>query len=181
MSLDISQLLKDETDINASDLGDLGKAAEDLVAKQLEIEGAEHALKRLKAEERRISQEVIPALMDNIGLAKITLNTGNVIEVKDAVQCSIPVSNRDRAYEWMVEHGHGDLIKTALTAKFGRGEKDDAAAAAEVLHKIGIHASLAESVHPGTLKAWARQEIEGGRMPPSDLFNVHVVRLTKVT
>ncbi len=176
----IEDLIKDERE--EFDLGDLGVAVNKLIEKQEQIAVMEEAIKQAKAEERNMSQVLIPEIMDNIGsgVSKITLTDGRVIECKDAVQCSITAANRSKAYSWMDDHGHGDLIKFNLVAKFQRGEKDMAEEAQDALDDIGVDSSIDESVHPGTLKAWARKELEAGRALPEDLFNVHVVRITSV-
>ena len=177
--MSIQDLIKDENaPITDEQLGELGKAAGDLVTQQHLVAAAERDLKEMKAEERRLAEQVIPELMDNLGMDKITLRSGHVISVKDAVQCGILAANRPKAYKWLDEHGHGGLIKTAVAAKFGRGEKEDALNAMAALE--GYNPTLTESVHAGTLKAWARVELEAGRALPDDIFNVHVVRLTTV-
>jgi len=167
-------------DITDEQMGSLGAAVQRLTNKQIEIESAEKALAQLKAEERKIGQEEVPELMDNLGFTKIVLSTGETVTVADAVQCGIPAPQREAAYLWLDKHGHGALIKSAVTAKFARGEKDQAYDAVRALEAIGISPSLGESVHAGTLKAWAREELAQGHSLPADLFKIHVVRITKV-
>lgn len=177
----ISDLLKDEAQsFTDEEMGQLGAAANRLIAKQNEIADAEHQLKLLKAEERKINQEEIPSLMENLGFEKITLKDGRTLSVKEAVQCAIPAAKKPAAYKWMDEHGHGDLIKIALTAKFARGERDVADEAFDALLDIGASPNQTESVHAGTLKAWAREELAQGRALPAELFKIHVVKLTTV-
>ena len=177
----IQDLLKDETaEIDESLLGALGKAANKLLLAQALVLEQEEALKQCKAAERKINQEEIPELMENLGLEKFTLSSGQTISVKEAVQCAIPAPRRDEAYKWLDANNHGDLIKTALTAKFGRGETESAIIAQNELARLGIGADLNESVHAGTLKAWAREELAQGHSLPADLFKVHVVKMTTV-
>lgn len=177
----IQDLLKSETiEVTTDQLGELGQYAAKLVKKQKEIAAAEEALKALRTEERHIAQEEIPTLMDNLGMDKITLNSGHVIAVKESVHCSIPAAKKPEAFVWMDEHGHGDLIKAAVTAKFGRGDKDEAYNAVRALEALGVHPDLSETVHPGTLKAWARKELEAGRALPESIFNIHIARIAEV-
>jgi len=177
----IGDLLKDDTQsFTDNEMGQLGEAANRFIAKQNEIAEAEELLKRLKAEERKIGQEEIPSLMENLGFEKITLKDGRTLMVKEALQCAIPATKKFRAYKWLDDHGHGDLIKIALTSKFGRGEKNEAEHARDVLIELGLSPDLAESVHAGTLKVWAREELAQGRALPAELFKVHVVKLTTI-
>jgi len=168
------------TEFTDEQMGALGVAANRLINKQLEIAEAEETLKQLKAQERKINQEEIPSLMENLGYETIILKDGRKISVKDAVQCGIPAPQRPNAYKWMDEHGHGDLIKIALTAKFARGERNMADEAFDALVDVGASPNQTESVHAGTLKAWAREELAQGHALPSDLFKIHVVKITTV-
>jgi len=177
----LDELTRSEaTEFTDSQMGELGKAANRLLHAQAEILAQEEVLKQCKAIERKINQEEIPALMENLGFEKITLASGQVIAVKDAVQCSIPAAQRPNAYSWMDKNGHGDLIKIALTAKFGRGESDMADEAFEALVDVGANPNQIESVHAGTLKAWAREELANGHSLPAEFFKIHVVKITTV-
>jgi hypothetical protein len=161
-------------------MGALADAVNRLIAKQAEIEAAENALKVLKNEEREINQLEIPNMMGSLGFDKITLKDGRALSVKDSIQVSIPAARRPDAYQWLDEHNHGDIIKAELTANFSRGEIEQAEKAQKALAKIGVAADVAESVHAGTLKAWARVELEQGHSLPADLFHIHVVKITTV-
>ncbi len=178
----LDELLKQDSPDEFTDqqMGKLGEAANRLLQAQAEILSQEEVLKQCKMIERKINQEEIPALMEYLGFEKITLASGQVLSVKDAVQCSIPVDKRDGAYVWMDKHGHGDLIKTAVTAKFARGESEKAYNATKALDALGITSSLTESVHTGTLKAWAREELSQGHSLPANFFKIHVVKITTV-
>jgi len=171
----------DKPDFTDAQMGVLGDAALRLVNKQTEIVDAEESLKELKRQERVINQDEIPKLMENLCFESITLKDGRKISVRDSVQCAIPAPIRDKAYGWLDKNGHGDLIKTILSAKFNRGEKADADLAYEKLCLLGVKPSLAESVHAGTLKAWAREELAQGHSLPQKFFKVHVVKITKVS
>ncbi len=171
----------EKPDFSDTDLGVLGKAAQRLVDKQDEIIEMEIELKGLKREERKINQEEVPELMENFGIESITLPDGRKIAVRDSIQIGIPAPVRDKAYGWLDKNGHGDLIKTLLTAKFNRGDKDSAHNAQKALAMMEINADLIESVHAGTLKAWAREELAQGHKLPASFFKVHVVKITKVS
>ena len=168
------------TEFTDQQMGELGAAANRLIAKQQEIEAAEEQIKKLKTEERNISQKEIPDLMENLGFETITLTDGRKIAVKDSVQIAIPAPLRESAYKWMDANGHGDLIKTQLTAKFARGESDKAYNAFKSLEQLGLHPQQTETVHAGTLKAWAREEMAQGNRIPASLFKIHVVKITTV-
>ncbi len=160
-------------------MGTLGTAVNALILKQHEIIQAEEALKDLKRHERILNQDTIPMLMENLGFESITVD-GKKVSVKDSVQISIPAAQKPGAFVWMDKNGHGDLIKIALTAKFARGESQLAGEAFDALLDIGASPNQTEAVHPGTLKAWAREELSQGHSLPQEFFKIHVVKLTTV-
>lgn len=161
-------------------MGTLGAAVNELLTLQYDILMQENILKAMKAEERGISQGTIPQIMENLNFETITMMDGKKVSVKDSVQISIPANDKPSAYKWMDENGHGDLIKIALTCKFARGEKEIAESAYESMRLSGYNPALAESVHSGTLKAWAREELSQGHSLPEQFFKIHVVKLTTV-
>ena len=118
--------------------------------------------------------------MENLGFETITLTDGRKLAVKDSVQIAIPAPLRELAYKWMDANGHGDLIKTQVFARFARGESDKAYNAFKSLEQLGLHPEHTESVHAGTLKAWAREEMAQGNRIPANLFKIHVVKITTV-
>jgi hypothetical protein len=130
-----------------------------------ELSGAKEAL--------RITQEIdLPELMEEVEMAAFTLQDGTSISVKPEVQCYISEDRRAEAHEWLTEHGFGGLIKTVVSASFGRGEH---AAAVEAAEKIG--GELSEAVHPATLKSFIKERMaaaasEPENVPPTDIFGI---------
>jgi len=161
-------------------MGTLGAAVNRLLDQQQLIVDMEIKLKEAKRLERSINQDEIPSLMSNLGFESITLSDGKKVAVKDSVQIAIPALMKPDAYKWMDTNGHGDLIKIGLTAKFARGERDMADEAFQALLDVGASPNETVSVHPGTLKAWAREELDHGHSLPQQYFKVHVVKLTTV-
>jgi len=180
---DILQELTGDTpqeELSNDQMGALGDAVNLLIAKQNAIAKAEEALKQLKAEERKINQADIPTMMTALGFEKITLADGRSLAVKDSIQINIPAPMKPEAFKWMDKNNHGDLIKTALSLKFARGEQKEVDIAMAVLQDQGLAPTKTEAVHPGTLKAWARVELEQGHALPASLFKVHVVKVTTI-
>jgi hypothetical protein len=180
--MSIENLLKKQTleTVSEEHLGEIGKAINKMLAKQREIADAEMALKALKQEEEKINQVEIPELMENLGFSEIKLKTGEVVTVADNIHISIPAPLRSKAYNWMDVHGHGDLIKTNVTAVFPRGDHHEAHAFKNRLVEDGLNATLVEAVHSGTLKAWGKAELNAGHELPSQLFKIFISKITKV-
>ena len=49
--------------------------------------------------------------MTETGLASIKLDDGSSLEIKNIYGASILVANREKAYDWLREHGHDDIIR----------------------------------------------------------------------
>jgi len=94
----------------------------DLQKLEEEITKEESLLKQKKERADKISAEVIPEIMESMKLKTLKLQDGSAIEVKEVYSATIPVANREGAYQWLRENDLGDLIKNEITVSFGRGE-----------------------------------------------------------
>lgn len=144
------------------------------------IDSLEEELERAKSTLRRVQQEDLPNLLHELGMNEVT--RGDIeVKITSGVDISIPDEKKPDAYAWMVENNHGDVIKTEVTSRFGAGDHEKVAAAQKALEKAGFDADVKMSVHPSTLKSWAKQSVEAGVMPPENLFNVRVYDNAKIT
>lgn len=159
-----------------SDLQRALKLAELLLAARKNVETLDNQLKTAKDEVRRLEQEDLPELMQELGLETFKLTSGETIEVKQDVECGISEERRARAHAWLTANGFGGLIKTEVVAKFGRDEHEAAVACAE---QIG--GEMIERVHPSTLKSFVKEQMEAGRAIPFDLFGIHPFNRVKIT
>ena len=94
----------------------------DLQKLEEEITKEEALLKQKKERADKISAEVIPEIMESMKLKTLKLQDGSAIEVKEVYSATIPVANREGAYQWLRDNDLGDLIKNEITVSFGRGE-----------------------------------------------------------
>ena len=140
-----------------------------------DLEQAETALKSAKERVRKLTEEDIPAAMQELGYKKVVLANGAEVTVKAEVYASIPVKHRRDAHEWLDANGFGSLIRATISAQFGRGEKDDADRLLDTLRSSGIDADKKEAVHPQTLKAFLREQLEKGNDVPLHLFGARPV------
>ena len=151
----------------------LGVAA--IAQKQLELEDsvsrAEDHLKQLKKDLEQVSTRDLPDALMELGLSGLPLADGTVISIKSFVSASISKANQEQAHQWLVEHGHADLIKNIISVNTG---KDALAAttAYEALAEAGFTPDTKESVHNQTLKAFVREQVEAGTALPLELFGV---------
>lgn len=160
----------------SNDLQRAVQLAELLVELRKKAEDLENQLTAAKADVRRVEQEDLPDLMQELGLETFTLKTGEKVEVKPEVDCAITEEKRAKAHEWLSANGFGGLIKTEVVAKFGKGERDAAVACA-----AQIGGEMIERVHPSTLKSFVKEQMAAGAALPFDLFGVHPYSKVKIT
>ena len=101
--------------------------------------------------------------------------------VAEFVQARITEENKQDAFSWLRDNGHGDLIKHNLSANFGRGEDDKAQDFKKRAEDIGLDLAEKEWVEPMTLKAFAKEQVAQGSGIPMDTFGVFIGNKTKIT
>ena len=164
-----------------SDLQRAVQLAELLLQMRNKVQDMEKQLEVAKADLRRVEQEDLPELMQELGLETFKLKTGETIEVKPEIDCGISEERRRAAHDWLTANGFGGLIKTEVVVTFGRGEHDAAEDFAEEVTKQGKQPNLVERVHPSTLKSFVKEQMAAGNPVPFDLFGVHPYNKVKIT
>jgi len=163
---------------NLKSLADQVKNLRDL---EDQVKRDEELLKDKKRDIEKISGEIIPTLLSEMGLSSLKLADGSAVEVKPYYAANISVKNREAAYNWLRENGLGDIIKNDVTVSFGRNEDNKAAEYANLAKGQGYQPTQKLKVEPMTLKALVRERIEKGLDMPMDTFNVFVGNRTKLT
>ena len=163
---------------NITSLADQVKRLRDL---EDQVKADEQALKNKQREVERISGEIIPTLLSEMGLSSIKLADGSAVDVKPYYAASISIKNREAAYNWLRENGLGDIIKNEVSVSFGKNEDNKAAHYANLAKSQGFQPTQKMKVEPMTLKALVRERIEAGKEMPTDIFNVFVGNRTKLT
>ena len=136
------------------------------------IEASENNLKDLKKEYQRISGEVIPTMMSEMGLAELKLSDGSHLKVSTTYRATITEANKETAFNWLRDNGLGDIIKNEILVSFGRNEDNKAASYAELAKGQGFQPTQKMKVEPMTLKALVRERIEAGKEMPTEIFGV---------
>ena len=144
------------------------------------IETSENNLKDLKKEHDRLSGEVIPTMMSEMGLSHLKLMDGSSVDVKPHYSATITVANREAAFKWLRNNGLGDIIKNEISVSFGRNEENKAADYANLAQERGYQPTQKLKVEPMTLKALVRERLEAGKSMPTEIFNVFVGNKTTI-
>ena len=146
-----------------------------------EIKMDEERLSQKKAQADKLSQQVIPEIMDSMKLKTMKLKDGSAIEVKEIYGATIPVDKREGAFNWLRNNDLGDLIKNEITVSFGRNEDNKASDYANLAESNGYQPVQKLKVEPMTLKALFRERVEKDLDLPSEHFNLFKGNKTKIT
>ena len=147
---------------------------------QKRISISEENLKDLKKEQDRLSGEVIPTMMSEMGLSELKLQDGSHLKVATSYKAHITEANKEAAFNWLRDNGLGDIIKNEISVSFGRGEDNKAAHYAELAKGQGLQPTQKLKVEPMTLKALVRERIEAGKEMPTEIFNVFIGNKTTI-
>jgi len=174
---------KDQTEVldRTENIKSLANQVKSLKELEDELKADEESLKNKKKEIERISGEVIPTMLSEMGLSSLKLADGSAVDVKPYYTANISIINREAAYGWLRSNGLGDIIKNDITVSFGRNEDNKAAQYANLARGQGFQPTQKLKVEPMTLKALVRERIEAGKTMPMDIFNVFVGNRTKIT
>ena len=165
---------KDQEDImnRTTNIQSLADQVQMLEGVQRRITTSEENLKDLKKEQDRLSGEVIPTMMSEMGLSELKLQDGSHLKVSTSYKAHITEANKEMAFNWLRNNGLGDIIKNEISVSFGRGEDNKAAHYAELAKGQGLDPTQKLKVEPMTLKALVRERIEAGKEMPTELFGV---------
>jgi len=152
-----------------SSVGALAKRAKQL---EKEIEEIESVLKERKDQQRKLLEESIPAMLQELGMKKFTMADGSTIEIKPFYGASIKEENRAVAYEWLRKNGYDDIIKNTVSVRFGRNEDKLCDTLINQLREQNYPVEQTEKIEPQTLKAWAKEMVERGVEFPTETFGL---------
>jgi hypothetical protein len=77
-------------------------------------------------------------MMDEMQITKLKLKDGESVEIKKIYGASIPVDQKEAAFQWLRNNGLGDLIKNEITVTFGMGEDNKAVSYADLARGSGF-------------------------------------------
>ena len=176
------QMEQDQTEVikSTTNIKTLSDQVLKLRAMEDQLKTMEEALKTRKKEIDRISGEVIPTMLSEMGLSQLKLADGSSVDVKPFYSATISAQNKDKAYSWLRTNGLGDIIKNEISVSFGRNEDNKAADYAALAQERGFQPTQKLKVEPMTLKALVRERIEAGKEMPTEIFNIFVGNKTTI-
>lgn len=157
-------------------------AAERLTAQRKQAE--DHAQK-LKQQEEQLLNKDIPELLGRMRLDDFTTASGIHVKVKREIKASLPghdrVDARMGALRWLVDHGHGGVIKNQVSVSLDRGEDSRADDLVVELRGKGFDVEAKKDVHASTLGALVRELVADGKIVPREYFNLFDMRIARLT
>lgn len=177
-SLTANVLLSEEE--RASLTVQLLKAKDKLVSLNKEIEELRDVLNDRMKKLNALTSAKIPSLMDKLGEESIPIGPNASLTIVRLLHCGITKDNEEEAYGWLEDHGHASVISDIITLKFDKGLKDEADKAAEELKRSNLEFERTQKVHPSTLKALIRREIQGGSDIPFETFNIYTPDVAEI-
>jgi len=160
----------------STDMQRLNTLVHDQLLAEEEVARAEDSLSRAKKKLARLSEYVIPDVMEEMGINEYKTNDGLTIKLKQAIRASISEVNRTDAFGWMTDHDHEAMIKTSIViekpALLDDFENADELKEALQLVMDSLPSSENKSIHASTLSAFVKEQLEDGNEIPLDTFTV---------
>ena len=181
MEADVEEHLTSQ--IEKVDTKALGSVAELARAIRNQEDTIRHLEEKLKTEKKlllKLSDEDLPAILDELGLQSFKLEDGSEVTVKSTYGATIRVDDREQAYDWLREHEYDDIIKNTVSVQFGRGEDEKAKEFKELAENNKYAADQKTEIHPQTLRAFIKERVEAGDEFPMQLFGAWVGRRASI-
>ena len=174
---------EDVANIDQESLESVSSLLQQQLKMETEVEIAEVELQSKKDKLRKLSEEIIPARMTELGMSSTTMVDGSKVDVVENIYVAIPKDpdKSQACYEWLENNGLGDIIKNQVGMSFGKGENEDAKKLEETIKNLGFIPEVKVSVHPSTLKATVKQLVKDGKSVPDNVFNLFIGQKTKIT
>jgi hypothetical protein len=171
------------TETPAANLKEVKRLAARLVKIEDEIKQCEDFITQAKKEREEIRIRTLPGIMFELGIDSVTIDN-HQCTLEPLVQATLPKDpqQRQQAVEWLVDNGHGGIVKRELKVELPKGD-----AAMEDLVKDAVHDAAPElliattyNVHHSSYTALAKQLVKSGVSVPADLLGVYVGSIVRV-
>lgn len=90
------------------------EAAKELGRLRDQKEELEAELKVINKAKTELETQRLPQMMEDAEVEKMTIEGVGTLYTQAGVYASILASDRDKAYDWLREHGHGDIVKETV-------------------------------------------------------------------
>jgi len=184
--MDLSQLMSDDSAKQAvhlpsdDELKTVGELANEQLSLEKLVAEQELALKELKEQLVQVREFTLPAALEAFGMMSITLLDKTKGNIKEDVYAGITEENREAAFEWLEATENDGIIKNEVKCPFGKGQAAEAKRLGELMSSQGYSCVNTRTVHPQTLKAFVRKQLEEGLPVPTDVFSIHIKKVASI-
>ncbi len=155
-----------------SDLKNIAQLAKQMLAYEDKVEQAMQRLKELNEDLRDIVERKLPEAMESAEMTEFTLEDGSRVSIKPAYYAHITADHKEEAFAWLRANNLDGLIKNDITLSFGKGDDAAAQEALAVVDGAGWAHKDKQHVHPQTLRAFVKEQLEDGQDIPMEVFGV---------
>tara|TARA_R100001015_G_C4515495_1_gene85956 strand:- start:54 stop:635 length:582 start_codon:yes stop_codon:yes gene_type:complete len=166
--------------LKSGDLKSVAAISRKIQSQEEKLERLNEEYKQAKRDLLALTDQELPALMQEIGLSKVELSDGSKVSVKPIYSGNITAANQEAAFGWLRENNFGDIIKNEVKAAFGAGEDEAAASFIKAAAEIGVETTEKQGVHHSTLRAWIKERVESGDDFPTELFGAFIGQRAKI-
>ncbi len=179
MNTEVTGHLNDEAPIDYFDDIDVAPA-EDALTRIVRLADRVEALALLESEQaaalaetqeerNNIVRNLIPSILDEIGVKDLSLSDGRKVTLDPKVKASISEANKPDAFGWLEDNDFDGIIKTKVVSDFERGELEEARKIMAKLRDEGINCVLDRSVHNMTLVSFVKERLAEGTVLPESI------------
>ena len=180
-----------DTEQSASTMKKLRKVALEYAETEKQITALEGQLSELKATRQELKHKVLPDIMQEAGVDILGLPVAGVdVVVRMYCKAGIPkgwsAEKKKRAFDHLDELGGGDLIKSELVVKAGRGSSEGMRQLADRVRQIAaelnIHGNveLEPAVQWNSLTAFVKECMGEGLPVDLDALGAHYGEIVEI-
>ena len=90
------------------------EAAKELGALRDQKEELEARLKEINKAKTELETQKLPKMMEDAEVEKMTIEGVGTLYTQAGVYASVLAADREMAYDWLRENGHGDIVKETV-------------------------------------------------------------------
>ena len=178
--MDLEDIAMQLSNVDNNDLKQVAALVRQQLLLESRVEDLTADLKKAQLDLAHISGDVLPAALAEHGLTELKMADGSKVTVATVISANISKDRSAGALNWLRDNGFGDLIKNTVSVNFGKGEDDKAGELIKGLEGNGYNVDQKEAVHPSTLKAFCKEQIEKGSEIPTELFGIFIGQKTTI-
>ncbi len=178
--MDLEDVAMQLSNVDNNDLKQVAALVRQQLVLEQRVEDLTAELKKAQQDLAHVSGEALPAALAEHGLTELKMADGSKVTISTVISANISKERSEAAHEWLRDNGFGDLIKNTVAVNFGKGEDDKAVELVKELENEGFAVDQKEAVHPSTLKAFCKEQIEKGKEIPSELFGIFIGQKTTI-